>query len=54
MLDQSCWACANQRLGGVTITGKCSRNNEEIPVEIVDQGCPFWVEKELELPEEEI
>lgn len=52
--DESCWTCKCHLIGGVNLLGKCSRNsNMEIPPEMVDKGCHWWVPEEPKQPKEE-
>lgn len=66
MSDRSCWTCGWNRLGGNTLMGVCgwffkSKGIfKEIPKNICDKGCKFWVAEKQdfgpvkEIKEEEI
>jgi len=47
--EKSCWTCKYQQLAGNTFFGICTyfstigRPNKEIPRDIVDEGCKFWI-----------
>jgi hypothetical protein len=43
----NCWDCGLNKLGGMTLLGKCMWFDEpkEIPPHVVDKGCKFWRSK---------
>jgi|GEM_PF-1632974 len=48
---KSCWTCEYQQLAGNTFFGICTyfstigRPNKEIPRNVVDESCKFWIPK---------
>lgn len=50
-VEKNCWQCKYQNLGGSTFFGICTwfshnaKKNKEIPVNIVDVGCKYFIPK---------
>lgn len=48
---KSCWTCKYQQIAGNNFFGTCTyfskigRPNKDIPRNIVDEGCKFWIPK---------
>lgn len=45
----NCWTCRYQQIGGLTFLGLCryfetiGKPKKDIPPQVVDVGCRFWV-----------
>ena len=51
--QNNCWNCAKHKKGGVNAFGLCMwwDQHKEIPPEIVDIGCKFWRDEQIEQTE---
>ena len=48
--QNSCWECALRKKGGINAFGVCTYFEEpkEIPADVVDVGCKFWRDEQIE------
>lgn len=48
---KSCWTCEFQKIGGPTFLGVCTffatvgKPNKDIPPQMVDVGCKYWMQR---------
>ena len=45
--QNNCWNCIKRNKGGINPFGMCTYFDEpkEIPSNIVDEGCKFWIDE---------
>lgn len=50
--QKNCWSCKFQQMGGDNFFGNClyfesiGKEKKEIPKDIIDVGCRFYIDKE--------
>ena len=46
-IQNNCWNCKQRNKGGINFFGTCTyfETPKEIPSNIVDEGCKFWVDE---------
>ena len=51
--QNNCWDCTRRNKGGINAFGVCTYFEEpkEIPSSIVDVGCKFWRDEQIEQTE---
>ena len=50
MNQNNCWDCTRRNKGGINAFGVCTYFEEpkEIPADVVDVGCKFWRDEQIE------